>query len=255
MFTSRRINETATVREKCVDDLLEWVETEARDVGEERVIHVARLVFLTAFNMIGNLLLSRGLVDNGSKVGLDFFNAMDGIAEWAGSPNMSDIFPWVSGFDLQGFWKKMDRDKGKALEIATGFVKERIEEREKTRERKKDILDIVLDFEGSGKDEPAIISNKDVNIFILEMFMTASETSSSNIEWAMTEFLCNPEVIIKAKNELSKIIGPKYLQAVRCFLNSTGSLMAMSLVYDGHERQTWDDYEKIGATQSDTKMV
>lgn len=61
----------------------------------------------------------------------------------------------------------MDRDKGKALEIASGFVKERIKEREKTRERKKDILDIVLDFEGSRNDEAAIISKKDVNIFIL----------------------------------------------------------------------------------------
>lgn len=68
-----------------MDDLLEWIEKEAREVGEERGIHVARLVFLAAFNMIGNLLLSRGLVDHGSKVGLDFFTAMDGIAEWAGS--------------------------------------------------------------------------------------------------------------------------------------------------------------------------
>lgn len=167
MFTSRRINETASVRKKCVDDLLEWIEKEARDVGEERGIHVARLVFLAAFNMIGNLLLSRGLVDHGSKVGLDFFTAMDGIAEWAGSPNISDLFPRLSGLDLQGLRKKMDRDKGKALEIASGFVKERIKEIEKTRERKKDILDIVLDFEGSRNDEAAIISKKDVNIFIL----------------------------------------------------------------------------------------
>lgn len=83
--------------------------------------------------------------------------AMTGIAEWADSPNISDLFPWLSGLDLQGLRKTMDRDKGKALEIASGFVKQRIIE------RKKDILDASLDFEGVG---PPKLLEENINIFI-----------------------------------------------------------------------------------------
>ncbi|KAM2116786.1 hypothetical protein COP2_009456 [Malus domestica] len=57
-------------------------------------------------------------------------------------------------------------------------------------------------------DEPAKISGHDVNIFILEIFLACSETTSSTIEWALTELLCNPEKLIKAKAELTQVIGP-----------------------------------------------
>ncbi|TQD82222.1 hypothetical protein C1H46_032240 [Malus baccata] len=55
-------------------------------------------------------------------------------------------------------------------------------------------------------DEPAKISDHDVNIFILEIFLACSETT--RIEWALTELLCNPEKLIKAKAELTQVIGP-----------------------------------------------
>lgn len=59
-----------------------------------------------------------------------------------------------------------------------------------------------------------------------EIFLAGSETTSSTIEWAMTELLCNPESMMKAKTELARVVGPKqkveesdidnlpYLQAV-----------------------------------------
>lgn len=56
--------------------------------------------------------------------------------------------------------------------------------------------------------------------------MAGSETTSSSIEWAMTELLLKPETMAKAKAELAQVVGPnrkfeesdidncKYLQAV-----------------------------------------
>lgn len=40
------------------------------------------------------------------------------------------------------------------------------------------------------------------------MFVGGTETSSSTIEWALTELLRNPKIMIKVKAELTKIIGP-----------------------------------------------
>ena len=42
-----------------------------------------------------------------------------------------------------------------------------------------------------------------------ELFLAGSETTSSTIEWALTELLCNPESLTKAKAELAQVIGPK----------------------------------------------
>ncbi|KAL2544402.1 Cytochrome [Forsythia ovata] len=207
MFVNKRINETVSIRRKCVDNMLLWIEKEANSMqGRRNGIQVARYIFLASFNIIGNLMLSRDLVDPESKEGSDFFNIMKRMMELGGQPNISDLLPWLRWFDLQGIRRKMDRDLGKALDIATSFMKERIEEHKAGKQKRKDILDVLLEFEGS-KNEPTKLSELEINIFTMEMFLAGSETSSTSIEWALAELLRNPETMIKAKNEISRVVG------------------------------------------------
>jgi hypothetical protein len=112
-------------------------------------------------------MLSRDLLDPESKVGSEFFDAMMGLMEWSGHANLADFFPWLRRLDLQGLRKNMERDLGKAMEIASKFVKERVEDKIVTSDSRKDFLDVLLEFRGSGKDEPDKLSERDVNIFIL----------------------------------------------------------------------------------------
>nr|WMZ41219.1 cytochrome P450 family 76 subfamily G polypeptide 4 [Ipomoea batatas] len=144
MFTTKKINETASIRRKCVDDMISWVEKEARESDKGK---------------------------GGSRRTFCF------LGIWSGSPNVSDIFPWFKRLDVQGLKRKMERDMGKAIEIASGFLRERIEG-----EKKQDFLNVLLEFRGSGKDEPPMLSQHEILIFILEMFLAGSETSSSTIE-------------------------------------------------------------------------
>ncbi|XP_008241318.1 PREDICTED: cytochrome P450 76A2-like [Prunus mume] len=208
MVVNKRINETAFVRRKCFDNLQLWIEEEASKLKEGHGVHVARFVFLMTFNLLGNLMLSRDLVDPKSNEGLEFFKAMNGLMEWNGAAYMADYFPWLRWLDPQGLKRKMKKDLGKAIQIASKFVKERMEARGVGREKTRDFLDLLLEFEGNGIDEPDKISEHDLNIFILEIFMASSETTSSTTEWAMTELLCNPETLMKAKAELTQVIGP-----------------------------------------------
>nr|QUN00500.1 cytochrome P450 76A84 [Tripterygium wilfordii] len=235
MIVSKRINETVPIRAKCVNKMLEWIEEEAGKLGVGNGVHVARFVFLSTFNLLGNLMLSRDLWDPESKDGSEFFGSMMGLLEWTGHANLADLFPWLKWLDPQGLQRRMKRDLGKALEIASEFVKERVEAKKKNKKNeedsrggdlKKDFLDMLLEFEGSGKDEPTKISDRDLNIFILEVFMAGAETTSSSTEWALTELLLNPESMTKAKAELNRVVGPNrkleesdiehlpYLQAV-----------------------------------------
>ncbi|XP_044481320.1 cytochrome P450 76A1-like [Mangifera indica] len=228
MLVNKRINETVSIRRKCVNDMLIWIEKEASQGNGEgrRSIHVARFVFLSSFNLLGNLMLSRDLLDPNSKDAAEFFASMIGLMEWGGHPNISDFFPFLRWLDPQGLKRKMKRDLGKAMKIASKFVKERVEEMKEGDRVRKDFLDVLLEFEGNGKDEPAKLSDEQLNIFILEIFLAGSETTSSSIEWALTELLCKPESLNRVKAELAEVVGPNrkleesdienlpYLQAV-----------------------------------------
>ncbi|KAI3706675.1 hypothetical protein L6452_24577 [Arctium lappa] len=212
MLVAKRINKSTAVRRRCVDNMLSWIEKEAGVVKIGSGVHVAKFVFLTTFNLLGNLMLSRDLADPDSKLASEFFTAMLGMMEWGGHPNISDLYPWLKRFDLLGLRGKMDRDMGNALEIATGWVQERVVERRKEAahdgERRKDFLDVLLDYEGTGKDEPEKMSERDITIFILEIFLAGSETTSSTIEWALSELLRCPKKMARAKHELASVTGP-----------------------------------------------
>jgi len=166
MLVAKRINETASVRRKCVDDMITWLSKEAGKSEEGGGVHVARFVFLMSFNLFGNLMLSRDLFDPESEDGSEFFSAMTGLMEWSGHANVTDMFPWLRWLDPQGLRRKMDRDMGKALEIASKFVKQRLEE-QKRDEKTRDFLDVLIDFQKSNSDESLTVSDKDLNIFIL----------------------------------------------------------------------------------------
>ncbi|OMO68228.1 Cytochrome P450 [Corchorus olitorius] len=207
MLVNKKINETAPIRRKCVDDMLQWIEDEEiknQAKFDKNGIHVARFVFLLTFNLLGNLMLSRDLFDPDSKDGSEFFDAMLRFMELSGTGNIADFFPWLQWLDPQGLKRKMEKDLGKAIEIASKLVKQRIEEK-KGKGDKKDFLDVLLEYEGNGKDEPVKLSDQELNIFILELFLAGSETTSGTIEWAFTELLCNPDTMIKAKAELTRV--------------------------------------------------
>ncbi|KAE8668416.1 3-deoxy-D-manno-octulosonic acid transferase-like [Hibiscus syriacus] len=212
MLVNKRINEAATIRRKCTDDMLRWIEEETRKIQGEsngnNGIRVARFVFLLTFNLLGNLMLSRDLLDPDSKEGSEFFSVMTRLMKLSGNGNVADFFPWLKWLDPQGLKRKTKKNLGKALEIASNFVKERMEDKNSSENNKRDFLDMLLEFQGNGKDEPVQLSQQDIYIFILELFMAGSETTSSTIEWALTELLCNPKTMMEAKAELSGVVGP-----------------------------------------------
>lgn len=210
LFTKKKIIETKLIRRKCVDDMLLWIEMEAKKCASSG-IEVTKFVFPALFNMMGNLVLSRDLVDPYSRTASEFYLAMTEFLECLGSPNVSDLFPWIRWLDLQGLRRRSNRDLGKTLEISSGFVKERLEERKHKKGRssneRKDFLDVLLDFEGTGKDEPANLTERQVTIFVMEMFIGGTESMNTTIEWAMCELLQNPEAMMKIKAELARFAG------------------------------------------------
>jgi hypothetical protein len=169
MLVIKRINDTISVRRKCVNDMLTWINKEACELENGRGLHVSRFIFFMSFNLFGNLMLSRDLFNMESENRSEFFDAVMGMMEWTGHANVSDLFPWLRWLDPQGLRRKMDRDMGKAIKFASTFVKERLDQLEVERdgEKSRDFLDVLLDFQKNENREAAKISDKDLNIMIV----------------------------------------------------------------------------------------
>ncbi|EEF33754.1 cytochrome P450, putative [Ricinus communis] len=185
LMTNKRINETAVLRQKCIDKMIQYIEEDAsaararRESGELVISHY---VFVMSFNLIGNLALSRDLLNSNSEEGTEFFDAMDKTMEWGGKPNLADFFPFLQGLDPQRVKKNMEQYLGRTIDIVERFVKERIEEKKLMKEREtRDFLDALLQFKGDAKEEPDSISTHSMLIIILEMFFGGTETTSGTI--------------------------------------------------------------------------
>ncbi|XP_052173190.1 iridoid oxidase-like isoform X1 [Diospyros lotus] len=201
-LSAKRINDTAAMRRKCVDNLVKWIE--AANGGE---VDIGHLLFVASFNLVGNLVLSRDVLSSESEEGFEFFDAMNNVMELGGKANLADYFPFLRRLDPAGMKREMVREMGRARRIVEKFVKDRIEEKKSGREinDEHDLLDVLLNQKGDAKDPP-VPESKAINA-VLEMFFAGSETTSSSTEWAMAELLQNPSSMRKVKAELDRVIG------------------------------------------------
>ncbi|CAN6438960.1 unnamed protein product [Victoria cruziana] len=208
-FTNSKLNAMKTIRNNCMDDMVGFIRDES-DRGKKDV-EVAKFVFFMNFNLLGNLMFSRNLVNPKSKIGNEFYGHAAKIMELVAEPNLADFLPIFKHFDLQRIRRRMHYYTQKAFEITAGFTRERIQAGKSKEEREKgndDFLDVLLNFKGGNGDEPARFSSENINALALEMFIAGTDTTTSVVEWALAEILHNPHIMKKLQEELAGVAGP-----------------------------------------------
>ncbi|XP_034226266.1 cytochrome P450 76A1 [Prunus dulcis] len=211
-FVTSRIDAMCRVRAKCIDGMVQFIEDAASEMSTKTDgIDLGRFIFLMAFNLIGNLMFSKDLLDPKSERGAMFFYHAGKVMELAGKPNMADFFPILRWLDPQGIRRNTQFHVEKAFEIAGEFIRERMESMENGGydgiERTKDFLDVLLEYRGDGVDEPSrFSSSRTVNVIVFEMFTAGTDTTTSTLEWAMAELLNNPKTLKKVQAELRSTI-------------------------------------------------
>ncbi|KAG5244828.1 cytochrome P450 [Salix suchowensis] len=209
-FVTSRLDAMQGARARCVDGMLQYIEYGS--ANGTKAIDIGRYIFLMSFNLIGNLMFSKDLLDPKSEKGAEFFRHAGKVMEMAGKPNMADFFPILRWLDPQGIRRKTQFHVAKAFEIAGGFIKERTDQSMQNEisadhDQRKDYLDVLLEFRGDGVEEPTRFSSTTINVIVFEMFTAGTDTTTSTLEWAMAELLRNPKVLKKVQTELRTTIG------------------------------------------------
>ncbi|XP_031475958.1 trimethyltridecatetraene synthase-like [Nymphaea colorata] len=138
----------------------------------------------------------------------EFREMLDELFLLNGVPVLGDSIPWLGWLDVGGYVRRM---KAVARRL-DGFL-ERVLEESRGRLKgevgagaAKSLLDLLLRF---AEDPTADVelSVDQVKALTMEIIAGGTESSSLNMEWAMSEMLRRPEVLMKATEEVDAVVG------------------------------------------------
>ncbi|XXG76075.1 hypothetical protein AAC387_Pa08g0503 [Persea americana] len=188
LFTTRMLDLQAHLRQ---DKVVELVGSLFSSRGE--VVNLGELVFGTAFNILGNLLFSRDVFSLGDKENSGLKHVFSRFLELGMAPNLADFYPWLGGLDVQGLNKEATGIIKKIYGIWEGLLKERGGGNEK----KRDFVDVL---------QSGGCSEMQIKALCLDMFAAGTDTTTTLVDWTMSELVRNPRVMQKVRDELEQVI-------------------------------------------------
>ncbi|KAL1331434.1 geraniol 8-hydroxylase isoform X1 [Arachis ipaensis] len=205
VFSTQNLDsaEVLALRRKKVRELLDFVK-EKSEKGE--TLDIGDVCFTTVLNSISNTFFSMDLAHYTSQKSQEFKDVIWGVMEEVGRPNVVDFFPMFRLLDPQGARTRQKVYFGKLLNFFDGLVEERLQSRSLRMESKdcKDVLDSVVDLILEGNSE---VTRSHVLHLFLDLFVAGIDTTSSTIEWAMTELVHNSKKLVKVREELEQVLG------------------------------------------------
>ncbi|CAI9112543.1 OLC1v1013004C1 [Oldenlandia corymbosa var. corymbosa] len=202
IFSANRIDANLQLRSRKVEDLMAYVQKSC-ETGE--AVDIGQAAFRTSLNLLSNLFFSKDLTDPFSDSAKEFKNVIWDIMVEAGTPNVVDFFPLLRLLDPQGNRRRMSSHFSKVFQMFKGIITERLSEsRESGFGISKDVLDDLLAF---SKEAPEEFDRNLIEHIFLDLFAAGTDTTSSTLEWAMTELLRNPRTLKRAQAELAETVG------------------------------------------------
>nr|XP_043607913.1 7-ethoxycoumarin O-deethylase-like [Erigeron canadensis] len=198
IFANNSLYSNQHLRSQKVHELMAYCK-KASQANES--VDIGRAAFRTTMNLLSNTVFSKDLTDPYEDSGKEFKEVVGNIMVEAGKPNLVDFFPVLKKIDPQKIRTRMSHHFGKVLEMFEHLINERLGMGESNQ---KDVLDVCLKINQENPDE---INHAHIKSLFLDLFAAGTDTTSNTLEWAMTELLCNPLVMEKAKLEIAEVIG------------------------------------------------
>ncbi|KAB1217067.1 Cytochrome P450 76C4 [Morella rubra] len=212
MLSNTTLDSVYSLRRKQVRDTVWYLYNQ---IGSP--VNVGEQMFLTVLNVITNMLWG-GMVegDERASLGAEFREVVSEMTELLGKPNISDFFPGLARFDLQGIERQMDGYMRRFDRIFDNMIEKRLKMDKKggsraaadgnSSEENKDFLQFLLKLKDEG-DPKTPLTMIHLKALLMDMVVGGSDTSSNTIEFAMAAIMNNPEVMRKAQQELEAVVG------------------------------------------------
>ncbi|XP_055821353.1 cytochrome P450 93A3-like [Solanum dulcamara] len=178
-------------------------------------VEIGELAFVTEMNVVISMIFGSNFVENMEKHrkdGTEFKELVVKFAQVMGKPNISDFFPMLSRFDLQGIQKEMeaflkliDSVLDPAINECMKMLSDKREGEIHTNE-KKHLIQILLELMEQ-RDIGISLDLVKIKAILLDIMIGGTDTTITTVEWVMAELLNNPEIMSKVQQELKHVVG------------------------------------------------
>ncbi|TVU45128.1 hypothetical protein EJB05_04601, partial [Eragrostis curvula] len=280
LFAPHRLDAHQSLRREKVEQLVSHVARLSR--RQSVPIHIGRLAFTTALNLLSSTIFSTDLadLDVDAPDNCEFKSVLAELNMAVGLPNLSDFFPEIARLDPQGLRRRIEGLLQRLHAMIDHQIERRLRERAEGEPAKKNFLDVLLDYcsaeDGRGFQRQTLLS------LISDLFNAGTDTTAATVEWAMAELLLHPSSMARARDELAQVLGSKqeieesdigqlkYLQAivketfrlhppapfllphlaetatqVRGYTVPKGARILVNVWAIGHDAEVWPEPEKF----------
>lgn len=188
------------------------VESLKEAAEEKKVVNISRKVGELMENMTYKMVLGRDKDDR-----FDLKGLVHEIMILIGTVNIADFMPALAPFDLQGLSRKVKAINKIVDEVFNKIIDEH--EQNRSKDMKKQDMDFV-DMMLSLAEEQAKTTNMNlqtehaykidrtnIKALLLDMIAGAFDTSTTTIEWTLSELLRHPKIMMHVQEELDNVVG------------------------------------------------
>ncbi|KAL0326516.1 UNVERIFIED_CONTAM: Flavonoid 3'-monooxygenase [Sesamum angustifolium] len=177
-------------------------------------VQICELAFGISLNAIMSMVWGNTIEgEKKDKIGAAFSSLVARSFDLLGKPNVSDYFPILARFDIQGVEKEMSNIMQRVDEIIEVIINERtkISSGEvggggNKNGGRMDFLQMLMEL-SEKQNVNTEIGRTQIKAIITDIVIGGTDTSSTTIEWVMAEFIRNPKVMEKAHKELNEVVG------------------------------------------------
>jgi len=197
LLSTRRVQSYKSIREEEVCNLIKYIFSCSSHC--EPVNLSKRLVSLL------NDIITRAIIGSKCKNQDVFLREIDNVVKLASGFNLNDLFPSsLLARLVSTVAKKAERSNQARCHFLDEIIEQR-RERKITREGEvEDLLGVLLRLHDEDTTNP--LDMETVKAVILNLFGAGTGTSSTTIEWAMSELLRNPTTMKKAQSEVRELL-------------------------------------------------
>uniref|UniRef100_P0DXJ6 Cytochrome P450 monooxygenase 76AD131 n=2 Tax=Lophophora williamsii TaxID=130138 RepID=C7631_LOPWI len=202
LFSTQRLDARQSLRQAKVVELLDYIKARS-NAGEP--VDIGEAAFTTSLNLLSNTFFSMDLASYSSAASGEFKELVWKIMEEIGKPNLADCFPLVGFISRMSVNRELMGYGNKLNEVFAEIIEKRLSAANSSEGRGNgDVLDTLLRIM---EEDDSELSLDDIMHLLMDFFTAGTDTTSSTLEWAMTELLHNPEKMAKAQAELEQVLG------------------------------------------------
>ncbi|XP_068651240.1 7-ethoxycoumarin O-deethylase-like [Aristolochia californica] len=163
-------------------------------------VNFGELVFVPLFNVLTGMLWGGSLKE-------EILNVVGDVSEMFGRADVSDVFPVLARLGIQGVVRKAKKVSMSLDQTWENIIHGRITQGGRSNAQgTKDLLEVLLETIERGNPKMPL-KRENIKGLFTDLVLAGLFTTSTMMEWAMTEMLQSPETMSKAQKELDQVVG------------------------------------------------